>query len=130
MRRRFALPVILFALAIGLRAQTTSGSIAGDVVDSQQAAVPSAAVTITDQSRGTTQSATTEAKGFKKLERTGIELVANDRLALGTIPLEVGAASETVTVTAEATLVQSETAERSFAVQGEILRSIAVNGRG
>lgn len=150
MKRFCALPIILFVLALGLHAQTTSGSIAGDVVDSQQSAVPAAVVTITDQSRGTTQSATTDAqgrfvfpqltpgtykvsiegKGFKRLERTGIELVANDRLALGTIPLEVGAATETITVTAEATLVQSETAERSFAVQGEILRSIAVNGRG
>ena len=150
MKRFCALPIILFVLALGLHAQTTSGSIAGDVVDSQQSAVPAAVVTITDQSRGTTQSATTDAqgrfvfpqltpgtykvsiegKGFKRLERTGIELVANDHLALGTIPLEVGAATETITVTAEATLVQSETAERSFAVQGEILRSIAVNGRG
>lgn len=150
MSRKFSLPILALALAIGMRAQTTSGSVAGDVVDSQLAAITGAAVTISDDTRGFTQSAVTdaqgrfvfpqltpatyklviEAKGFKKLERTGIELVANDRLALGNIALEIGAATDTITVTAEATLVQSETAERSLAIQGEILRSIAVNGRG
>ena len=57
-------------------------------------------------------------------------LVANDRLTLGDLTLELGAASETVTITAEATLVQAESAERSYAIQGEIVRNIAVNGRG
>ena len=70
-----------------------------------------------------------EATGFKKLERTGILLVANDKLALGDIVVQVGATSETVTVTAEATLVQAESGERSYAVQGEVVRNIAVNGR-
>ncbi|MGH9799805.1 MAG: carboxypeptidase regulatory-like domain-containing protein, partial [Blastocatellia bacterium] len=71
-----------------------------------------------------------EAKGFKKTERTGLLLVANDKMTLGDLALEVGAASETVTVVAEATQVQSESAERSYAVQGEIVQNIAVNGRG
>src|SRR5262249_16115424 len=70
-----------------------------------------------------------EAPGFKKLERTGILLVANDKLTLGDIVVQVGATSETVTITAEATLLQAESAERSYAVQGEIVRNIAVNGR-
>src|SRR5262245_23875368 len=71
-----------------------------------------------------------EASGFKKFERTGILLVANDKLTLGDLAMQVGATNETVTVTAEATLVQAESAERSYAVQGEIVRNIAVNGRG
>src|SRR6185369_1962168 len=56
--------------------------------------------------------------------------VANDKLTLGDLALSVGAATETDTITAEATLVQAESAERSYAIQGEALRSIAVNGRG
>ncbi|MCU1326960.1 MAG: hypothetical protein JWN34_2330, partial [Bryobacterales bacterium] len=145
--------VILIAVIAGLvsaSAQTTSGSIAGSVLDAQQSAVASAAITVTDTSRGFTQNTTTDregrfvfsqlspgtytlsisAAGFKKNERTNIGLVANDRLALGNIILEVGATTDTITVTAEATLVQSESAERSLAIQGEILRSVAVNGRG
>ena len=64
------------------------------------------------------------------MQQTNLELVANDKLALGNIVLEVGATTDTVTVSAETTLVQSESAERSLAIQGESLRNIAVNGRG
>ncbi len=144
----------LFFLALALTAsalaQTTSGSISGNIADPNQAAVAGATVTVSDESKGFSISATTdkegrfvfpslspgtyklsvEAKGFKKSERTGVQLVANDKLTLGDLALEVGATSETVTVTAEATLVQSESAERSHAIQGEIVQNIAVNGRG
>lgn len=147
----FFLFALLVVLSTGASfAQTTSGSIAGNITDSQQAAVANATVTITDEARAFTQTVTAdssgrfvfptlspstykltiEAKGFKKMERTGMLLVANDKLTLGDVALEVGGANETVTITAEATLVQSESAERSHAVQGEIVRNIAVNGRG
>jgi len=142
----FILALVLTSVAA---AQTTSGSIAGNITDPNQAAISNATVKISDESKSFTLSATTdaegrfvfpqvppgtykmsvEASGFKKLERTGILLVANDKLTLGDIVVQVGATSETVTVTAEATLVQAESAERSYAVQGEVVRNIAVNGR-
>ena len=120
-------------LSLGAHAQTTSGSISGEVVDQQQAIIKGATVSVKDESKGFSQSATTdregrfvfpqlspgnytltvESKGFKKAARTALELVANDKLALGNIVLEVGATTDTVTITAEATLVQSESAERS-----------------
>jgi hypothetical protein len=141
--------ILAIALASVTVAQTTSGSIAGTVTDTNQAAIANATVKITDESKNFTLSATAdsggrfvfpqvppgtykltaEASGFKKLERTGIALVANDKLTLGELALQVGAASETVTITAEATLIQAESAERSYAVQGEVVRNIAVNGR-
>src|SRR5262249_46636306 len=77
-----------------------------------------------------TYTLTVEAKGFKKMQRTGITLVANDKLALGDLILELGAASEMITITADTTQVQAESAERSYAIQGEIVRNSAVNGRG
>ncbi|HEX5081062.1 MAG TPA: carboxypeptidase-like regulatory domain-containing protein, partial [Blastocatellia bacterium] len=142
--------ICVLALAAATNAQTTSGSITGNVTDPQLSAVTGATVSVTDEARSLTLTATTdkegrfvfpqvppgsykltvEAAGFKKMERTGLLLVANDKLALGDLALEVGQANETVTVTAEATLVQAESAERSYAVQGEIVRNIAVNGRG
>ena len=119
-------------------------------MDQQQAAVPDASIRIKDDAKGFSQIALSdregrfvfpqlspgtytlaiEAKGFKRMERTNLELVANDKLALGNLTLEVGAVTDTVTVMAEATLVQSESAERSLAIQAETLRSIAVTGRG
>ena len=150
MRLRMSIFLLLFVLCAGVGlAQTTSGSVAGNVHDANQAAVANATVTIADEAKSLSLSTNTdkegrfvfptlppgtyklsiEAGGFKRLERTGIVLVANDKLTLGDLGLEVGAASETVTVTAEATLLQAESAERSYAVQGEIVRNIAVNGR-
>src|SRR5688572_23581346 len=97
----------LFVLAIALAsvalAQTTSGSIAGTISDANQGAVANATIKITDESRSFTLSGTSdgegrfvfpqvppgtyklsvEATGFKKLERTGLTLVANDKLTLG-----------------------------------------------
>jgi outer membrane receptor protein involved in Fe transport len=148
--RLYGLILVVLALAAATSAQTTSGSITGSVTDPQQSAVAGATVNVTDEAKSLTLTATTdkegrfvfpqvppgnykltiEATGFKKMERTDILLVANDKLTLGDLALEVGQASETVTVTAEATLVQAESAERSYAVQGEVVRNIAVNGRG
>ena len=150
MIRLSCLLILTLALtALGV-AQTTSGSIAGNITDPNQAAISGAMVKVTDEAKSFSLTAMTdsegrfvfptvppgsykltiEAAGFKKQERTGLLLVANDKLTLGDIVLQVGAASETVTVTAEATLVQAESAERSYAVQGEIVQNIAVNGRG
>jgi Carboxypeptidase regulatory-like domain/TonB-dependent Receptor Plug Domain/TonB dependent receptor len=142
--------LMLSMLSSFVMAQTTSGSIAGSVVDPNQAAVANATIKISDESKNFSLTMTSdgggrfvfpqvppanytmtiEAKGFKKTQRTGILLVANDKLTLGDLVLEVGETSETVTIMAEATLVQAESAERSYAIQAETVRNIAVNGRG
>jgi Carboxypeptidase regulatory-like domain len=147
---RLSLSIFALLLTGTGYAQTTSGSIAGNVADPNNAAISGATVRVSDAGKGFTLTATTdsegrfvfptvppgtytltvEAKGFKKVERTGLLLVANDKMTLGDILLEVGTASETVTVIAEATQVQAESAERSYAIQGEIVQNIAVNGRG
>src|SRR5262245_48632971 len=114
--------LLMFALALATaaNAQTTSGSMAGSVADPQQSAVAGATVSVTNEAKSLTLTATTdregrfvfpqvppgtykltvEATGFKKMERTGLLLVANDKLTLGDLTLEVGQASETVTVVA------------------------------
>jgi hypothetical protein len=130
-------------------AQTISGSIAGRVLDAQGGVVPNAAVTITEPSKklsvSTKSSAggdflipgllpgaysiTVENPGFKKLYRTGITLDANDKVALGDLVLEVGAVTETIDVSAEAALLQTESVERSATISGTQISNIEVNGR-
>ena len=106
----------LFGMALTATAQTSSGSIAGTVVDSQQASVANATVTLTEPERKTSVAAKTDAEGrfvfpqvlpgkytitvessgFKKAERKDLTLLANDKISAGTIALEIGTVSESV----------------------------------
>ena len=54
---------ILLATAMSVAAQTTSGSITGNVVDAHRSAVANATVTITDVNKGFSQTATTDEGG-------------------------------------------------------------------
>lgn len=142
--------VLLLVLCTGvILGQTSSGSITGTVVDPQEAAVANATIKITEQGKSYTLTAssdsegrfvfpivppglytiTIEAAGFKKQERKDVTLVASDKLSLGNLSLEIGAPTETVNVTTEATLVQSDSGERSFAIQGEQLRNTGIKTR-
>ena len=124
---------ILFALIVlsptSLRAQEARGTISGTVMDSNKAVVPGATVTITNVAMGTNNTVTTnesglytvpylipgtyrilvEGPGFKKYIREGIALQVNDKLEIDAV-LEVGGSQETVTVTADAGLVETGTA--------------------
>jgi len=140
---------IALVMALSGYGQTTSGSIAGSVVDIQHAAVPNAAVTALEQEQKVQFSAKTDdagrfvfaqvppgtytisvqAPGFKKYDRKGITLSANDKLALGDVTLEVGTVSETIEVSASSVTLKTESAERSEALVATQMQNIAVNGR-
>src|SRR5262245_21693928 len=116
----FALLVLCFPTL--LQAQEVRGKIIGRVVDPNKAAVPGAQVRVTDVARGTTASLTTneegifqanyllsgtyqvvvEVAGFKKYIQDAVQLQINESRELD-IVLEVGGTAETVTVTSEAT---------------------------
>ena len=141
-----ALLVMLCSLGF---AQTTSGSIAGNVVDAQHAVLPNVVVTAKEQQQNFTFSTKSdesgrfvfpqvppgtytikiEAPGFKRLERPGIVLNANDKLALGELTMEAGVISEQIEVTATAPPLQTESAERSAALVATQMENIAVNSR-
>src|SRR5436309_12292275 len=113
-------------------AQTITGTISGTVVDKSGAVVPGASVTLVNE--GTEASRTTESNdtgafvfnsvpvgtytvrleksGFKRFERTKLELTSTQRLALGNLELAVGEVSDTVTVAGQGAVVSTESSER------------------
>ena len=121
------------ALAV---AQVATGNVAGTIRDAEGGVIPGATVTLISQARGTKLDTTTNANGdfvfvnvtqdtytvrvtmdgFKTLERRDVPVSAGDRVALGTLSLQLGTLSETVTVSGEAPLIQAQSGERSFAV--------------
>jgi hypothetical protein len=150
-RQSLVLALVLGACGAVLFAQVTSGTIFGTVKDPSGALVPHATVTATNAAAGITRTVSTneeggfvlpnlapgtyaitvEAAGFKKLEKTGIVLSAADRLNAGEFVLEVGVATEEVTVTAEAAQMQlqSGSGERSDLISSKQLNDVAMNGR-
>src|SRR5258708_8776212 len=154
---RHCTKMALIAVAIAcftvapLLAQVTSGTIFGTVKDSSGAYIKGATVTIADPSNGLTRTVTTsdsgefsapglypgtytitvEAKGFKKLEKTGIVLNAADKLNAGDFGLVVGTTSDEVSVTADVGQVQlqSDSGERSDLITSKQLNDVAMNGR-
>ncbi|MCU1235033.1 MAG: TonB-dependent receptor, plug, partial [Candidatus Solibacter sp.] len=139
----------LLVIAFSGYAQTSSGSIAGTVVDRQQAAVANASATLTEQDKGTAYNTKTDSEGrfvfpqvlpgkyslvvenpgFKKAERQNLTVLANDKISAGVISLEIGAVTESVEVSAQALQLKTESGERSAALTTRELENVAVNSR-
>lgn len=131
------------------RAQVGSGgTIVGTVSDPSGAAVPNAAIVVTDVGTNTvtkvtsdasgnyvatglpvgTYNVTAEVPGFKKFEQTNLPLNVGDRRTVD-VKLEVGSTQETVEVQADAVQVQSESGEVSDVINGQQVTQLATNGR-
>lgn len=72
---------------------------------------------------------TVEASGFKRFEQTSIILTANERLVLNPVVLVLGQMNETVSVQANVTPLQTESAERSALVDARQLQELSLKGR-
>jgi hypothetical protein len=140
---------LLLGLAAGVHAQvSTVGTISGTVKDPQGAAVPNTEVTATQEGTGVTRNVTTNDEGvylftglpagrytistapagFKKTLSTGIDLHIAERLNVD-LNLEVGAVGETVTVTGEASLVETRNSDVSSLVTEKQVTELPLNGR-
>jgi hypothetical protein len=143
--------MMFVALAAGsgpAAAQITTGNISGTIQDAQGGVVPGATVVLLSESRGTKSApvVTNEAgvyvfpnvtadvytvevamDGFKTVRQEGIRVSGADRIGVPPITLQAGTVAETVTVTAEAALVQTESGERSFAVSSEQIENLPIN---
>jgi hypothetical protein len=143
------LAALLAALTVlVLFAQSDLGSISGFVRDPTSASVPNATVTVKNEATGTERRVTTdragyyvvtnipagyysiaaEATGFKKYETAHNKLDPAANLAIDA-PLTVGAASETVEVTASAPPLQSESAAVQKLITREQIDMLELNGR-
>ena len=112
-------------------AQVTTATIHGTVIDSSGSVVPEATVTVTNDATAAVSTATSssegiftvtflpigqytvqvEAKGFKTYKQSGLELAASQRVQIE-VRLDVGATTETVSVSADAPLLETATAEQ------------------
>src|SRR6188768_4073202 len=119
------LATLLLAAAF-LSAQETRGTIFGRVLDAQNAAVPSAAIVVTNVDTNVTirlrtneagyyeatllqagnYQVSAEMQGFKRTVRSGIALSISARTEIDLL-LSVGESAETVSVTAEAPLLEA-----------------------
>jgi len=125
---------VLFAASAS--AQAVKGGLLGNVVDQAGLALPGVTVTITEQNTNIQSTTTTnesgyyifsnlkdgiyrveaELTGFKKSLRKDIEVQVNTTVRID-MKLEVGAVQETVTVTGETPILQTDRADTGRVIQ-------------
>ncbi len=150
-QRRWALQLSLLLLFLGLvvpQAFAQQGAIVGTVFDPSGALVPNAKITITNVETATVHQYVTNndgnyiasnlpvghynilvnVAGFKRVEQNNIvlDVAARDRYDFR---LEVGTASDQVTVEGTAVGVQTESGEVSEVITGKQVEGLATNGR-
>ncbi len=150
---RLALPIALalFApnfLVPNLPAQTVAGQLSGLITDPSGAAIAGANLVVTDIDRNVNMRSTSNESGFflvsplppgrykLRAEKAGfrahvIELIpiATQQKAEANISLQVGAVSESVTVTSGAQLVDTTSATLSGVVENKRIIDLPLNGR-
>jgi hypothetical protein len=129
-------------------AQSVSGTILGTVTDTSGAVVSGAKVTILNEGTALTRTVTsdangeytapslptgrytvmTEMTGFKALALSNIEVGVDQHVRIN-LKLDVGAMTESVSVKAEAPLVQTSSSELGTTVNNEQIEALPLNGR-
>lgn len=149
---RVALAVLLTALLwIGspARSQTSSANITGHVVDQSNGVVPGATVKLVNQLTNVqvvtkvrqdgnfifpdvqpgTFTVVVDAPGYKELRKVNLVLSASQNLSAGNMVLEVGQVSESVTVSADVTPIQTSSSERSAVLDTQQMENLLAVGR-
>jgi hypothetical protein len=146
--RSVSLLFIFLALSVAAFAQMSTGTITGTVSDPQGAAIANVQVSVlqTDtnfESRATTNGEgiyrvqsllpgnyriTFEAGGFKKLVQANVILRVGDVLPVNAA-LQLGAVSESVEVSAQSTLLETETSSSGTVTEGDTLYKLPLYQR-
>jgi hypothetical protein len=142
------LSVCFLILCACIWAADPTGTIAGRVQDPSGAAVVAAAVTATNLQTGLSRNTTTnedgayvfpllpagaysiavKASGFEGYEQRGIE-VKTDQPATVPIDLKIGSSTQSVTVNANAEMVQTQSGALSSVVTQQSIQELPLNGR-
>lgn len=138
----------IFLLATIAWGQTTSQQISGTIRDASDSAIPAAQISIVQAGTGLTRQAiaadngyfvianipigqydvTVEATGFQRYVQTRLNVGVNDRVQIDVV-MVVGSLSESITVAADAAMVESSSAEIGRLVSGEQATQLQLNGR-
>src|SRR5436190_4156343 len=148
--RLFTCPVAILMLACGAAyaQQSASSGIIGQVTDASKSSVPGATVTVINVGTNAQRSATTDSEGrFSvpnlppatyeiKVELSGFRTVdlkdfelRQGEIARPAITLEVATLAETVTVTSQAPLLQTQSASVSQTITQKQIEELPVAGR-
>ncbi|HEY7306607.1 MAG TPA: carboxypeptidase regulatory-like domain-containing protein [Bryobacteraceae bacterium] len=139
---------VCLALSTIAFAQSDNGTINGAVHDPSGATIPNAQVQVTNAASGSVRTVNTNqgglysvtnippgmynisvtASGFKKFDSTGNKLDPASTLEVNAT-LQLGAATETVEVSAAATQLQTETASVQKLVTRQQIEALELNGR-
>ncbi|MBI3932937.1 MAG: TonB-dependent receptor [Acidobacteria bacterium] len=140
----WALALLLASFGLATAQETTTGSLAAEVVDAQGSAVPGATVTLTS-SQGTKTYVTdsngrfyapyltpgryavrVELSGFKPIEQKNIDVRLGQRLSLTGLKLEVGGLEEVVEVIGAAPVVDTSTTTVGGVLDSDQLKRLPV----
>ncbi|HKE25308.1 MAG TPA: carboxypeptidase-like regulatory domain-containing protein [Bryobacteraceae bacterium] len=123
--------------------------VVGRVVDPDNAIVPTAAVTLTDQNTGAMRKALTDSSGvfrfpdvlpgtydilvqvsgFKAMTEHNVAVSASETHDVGSLTLQIGNVTEAVSVVAAATPIQLASSEQSQEIDANQLKNVTLKGR-
>ncbi|MFZ0747697.1 MAG: carboxypeptidase-like regulatory domain-containing protein [Terracidiphilus sp.] len=150
MRYLLALTLVLCGFNLNAFADNVYAALHGTVTDSTGAVIPDATVTVVNTSTGITTvrqadkkgyfifpqlqvggpySVTISAPGFQSFVSSGLTLNVNDNREVVDIKLQVGAASQTVEVTATAVQVETSDTQLKQIATADQLEGIPLEGR-
>ncbi|MEO8681263.1 MAG: carboxypeptidase-like regulatory domain-containing protein, partial [Vicinamibacterales bacterium] len=145
--RLTTLVALLSVSPVSLFAQSSQGGLRG-VVKDNQGIIPGVAVALVNESNGVTRDTVTNDSGeysfpavepstytvkvsltgFRSFERKGVRIGTQQMVGLD-IVMEVGTLQETITVTADAPLIESTNASVGGVIDSAALESIPTAGR-
>jgi outer membrane receptor protein involved in Fe transport len=138
----------LLTLCVQLPAQTSLGTILGNVTDESGAAIPHVTVTITNEATNATRTVTTseagtytvpalpagtykvqaEMKGFREEIESGVKLEVNQTLRLD-LGMKVGEVTQSVEVAATAATLQTDSSTVATTMDNAKVVELPLNGR-